>query len=154
MLLELTDLGEMEIHCDANDLLAADPFDPEHCYLRWEVSVETSEPEDKIRAVFRFVEDDCEVSIERQEAASGSASSIATEDKAARFRGAALQCFSALGFALQQFQSGEEQPGLATAHRAAQTLISACKAQGHGEATTAAKKFSMRSWRSRADSNA
>ncbi len=140
LLLELTDLGEMEIHCDANSLLAADPFDPEHCYLRWEVGVETAEPEDKIRAVFQFVEDDCEVSIERQEAASGSASSSAAEDKAIRFRGAALQCFSALGFALQQFQSGEEQPGLATAHRAAQTLISACKAQGHPEATGAAKK--------------
>jgi two-component system chemotaxis sensor kinase CheA len=140
LLLELTDLGEMEICCDASDLLAADPFDPEHCYLWWEVNVETSEPEDKVRAVFRFVEDDCNVSIERQEAASGSASSIAIADKAHRFRGAALQCFSALGFALQQFQSGDEQPGLATAHRAAQTLISACKAQGHGEATTAAKK--------------
>ena len=140
LLLELTDLGEMEIRCDASDLLAADPFDPEHCYLRWEVNVETSEPEDKVRAVFRFVEDDCNVSIERQEAASGSASSMAIADKATRFRGAALQCFSALGFALQQFQSGDEQPGLATAHRAAQTLISACKAQGHGEATTAAKK--------------
>ena len=140
LLLELTDLGEMEIRCDASDLLAAAPFDPEHCYLRWEVNVETSEPEDKVRAVFRFVEDDCNVSIERQEAASGSASSMAIADKATRFRGAALQCFSALGFALQQFQSGDEQPGLATAHRAAQTLISACKAQGHGEATTAAKK--------------
>jgi two-component system chemotaxis sensor kinase CheA len=140
LLLELTDLGEMEIHCDASDLLAADPFDPEHCYLRWEVNIETGEPEDKIRAVFRFVEEDCEVSIERQESVSGPASSTETENKAACFRGAALQCFSALGFALQQFQSGEEQAGLATAHRAAQTLISACKAQGHGEATTAARK--------------
>ena len=136
LLLELTDLGEMEIHCDASDLLAADPFDPEHCYLRWEINVETSQPEENVRAVFQFVEDDCDVSIKREEAAS----STATESKAARFRGAALQCFSALGFALQQFQSGDEQPGLATAHRAAQTLISACKAQGHAEATTAARK--------------
>jgi two-component system, chemotaxis family, sensor kinase CheA len=136
LLLELTDLGELEIHCDASDLVAADPFDPEHCYLRWEISVETSQPEENVRAVFQFVEDDCDVSIKREDPTS----STPTESKAARFRGAALQCFSALGFALQQFQSGDEQPGLATAHRAAQTLISACKAQGHAEATTAARR--------------
>jgi two-component system chemotaxis sensor kinase CheA len=135
LLLELTDLGEMEIHCDASGLVAAEPFNPEHCYLRWEVDIETRESEEKVRDVFRFVEDDCEVSIERMEAATSSV----LDEKATRFRGAALQCFSALGFALQQFQSGEEQPGLATAHRAAQTLISACKAQGHSAATTAAK---------------
>jgi len=136
LLLELTDLGDMEIHCDASDLLAADPFDPEKCYLRWKVNVETSQPEDKVRAVFQFVEDDCDVSIEHEEPASATQ----TESKAARFRGATQQCFSALGFALQQFQSGDEQPGLTTAHRAAQTLISACKAQGHAEVTTAARK--------------
>ena len=136
LLLELTDLGEMEVHCDPSDLLAADPFDPEKCYLRWMVYVETSQPEDKVRAVFQFVEDDCDVSIEPD----APASSARSERRAARFRGATQQCFTALGFALQQFQSGDEQPGLATAHRAAQTLISACKAQGHAEATTAARK--------------
>ncbi len=136
LLLELTDLGEIEIHCDASDLLAADPFDPEKCYLRWEVHVETNQPEHKVRAVFLFVEDDCEVSIEHEEPASDAR----TKSKAARFRGAAQQCFSALGFALKQFQSGDENPGLATAHRAAQTLISACKAQGHAGATAAARK--------------
>ena len=136
LLLELTDLGEIEIRCDASDLLATDPFDPEQCYLRWEVYVETNQPEDKVRAVFQFVEDDCDVSIEHEKLSA----SARTASKAARFRGAAQQCFTALGFGLQQFQSGDEQPGLATAHRAAQTLISACKAQGHAEATTAARK--------------
>jgi chemotaxis protein histidine kinase CheA len=138
LLLELTDLGEMEIHCEASDLLAADPFDPEQCYLRWEVNLDTNRSEDKVRAVFQFVEDDCGVSIQREE----TALSAQTEgtNKSARFRGAAEQCFSALGFALQQFQSGDEQPGLAAAHRAAQTLISACKAEGHAEAATAARK--------------
>lgn len=34
LLLELTDLGTMEVHCDTSDLLAPDPFDPEQCYLR------------------------------------------------------------------------------------------------------------------------
>jgi two-component system, chemotaxis family, sensor kinase CheA len=136
LLLELTDLGEIEIRCDTGDLFHADDFDPEKCYLRWEVHVETNQPEDAVRAVFRFVEDDCDVSIAREELAA----SAQTESKADRFRSAAEQGFSALGLALEQFQSGDEQPGLATAHRAAQTLISACKAQGHAGATTAARK--------------
>jgi two-component system chemotaxis sensor kinase CheA len=113
LLLELTDLGEMEIHCDASDLLAADPFDPEQCYLRWEVHVETTEPETKVRGVFQFVEEDCGVSIEREEPSAAAQS----ESKAARFRGATQQAFTALGFALDQFQSGDENPGLATARR-------------------------------------
>jgi two-component system, chemotaxis family, sensor kinase CheA len=136
LLLELTDLGEMEIRCDASDLLAAEPFDPEQCYLRWEVHIETSQPEEKLREVFQFVEDDCGVSIERVEPSARAQLEI----KAARFRGATQQAFTALGFALDQFQSGAENPGLATAHRAAQTLISACKAHGHAGATTAARQ--------------
>jgi two-component system chemotaxis sensor kinase CheA len=136
LLLELTDLGEMEIHCDTAGLLAADPFDPEQCYLRWEVFLDTKQPEQAVRAVFQFVEDDCDVLIEHQEPAA----SARSESKAARFRGATHQAFSALGFALEQFQSGDENLGLATAHRAAQTLISACKAHGHAGATIAARK--------------
>lgn len=137
LLLELTDLGEVQIRCDPSDLIAADPFDPEHCYLRWQICVETKQPGDKVRAVFQFVEDDCELSIEQEEFASVAQ----LEGKEARFRGAAQQAFTALGFALDQFQSGNENPGLETAHRAAQTLISACKAHGHAEASTAARKI-------------
>jgi two-component system chemotaxis sensor kinase CheA len=136
LLLELSDVGEIETHCDISELLAADPFDPEQCYLRWEINVLTSQPEDEVRAVFRFVEEDCEVSIKREDVVP----SVPAEGKAVRFRGATDQAFSALGFALQQFQSGDENPALATAHRAAQTLISACKAHGHAEAATAAHK--------------
>jgi two-component system chemotaxis sensor kinase CheA len=136
LLLELSDVGEVETHCDTSELLAVEPFDPEQCYLRWEMNVLTSQSEDEVRAVFRFVEEDCEVSIKREDVASA----IPAEGKAVRFRGAADQAFSALGFALQQFQSGEENPALATAHRAAQTLISACKAHDHAEAATAAHK--------------
>jgi two-component system chemotaxis sensor kinase CheA len=137
LLLELTDLGELEIHCDPSDLLSADPFDPEQCYLRWEVYVQTSQPEERVRAVFQFVEDDCDVTIVREE----SASSAESESKSVRFRGVAQQLFSALDSALVQFQSGNEEPGLVAAHRAAQTLVSVCKAQGHAGATTAARKI-------------
>ena len=136
LLLELTDLGKMEIRCDTGDLLQAAEFDPEKCYLRWEASVETSQPEDAVRAVFLFVEDDCEVSIEKQKIAASAPTD--NDKKDARFRGAGEQCFSALGFALEQCQSGDEKQGLANAQRAAQTLISAGKAHGHAAATAAA----------------
>src|SRR5580700_4856886 len=137
LLLELTDLGETEVHCDASDVLAADPFDPEQCYVCWEVFLDTKQPESAVRAVFQFVEDDCDVLIEHQEPAAAARA----ESKAARFRGATQQAFAALGFALEQFQSGDENLGLATAHRAAQTLIAACKAHGHTGATIAARKI-------------
>jgi two-component system chemotaxis sensor kinase CheA len=64
LLLELTDLGEIEVCCDVSDLSESVEFDPEQCYLKWEVSVETSQPESAIRAVFQFVEDDCKVVVE------------------------------------------------------------------------------------------
>jgi len=137
LLLELTDLGKLEIHCDPSDLLSADPFDPEQCYLRWEGYVETSQPEERVRAVFQFVEDDCDVTIVREEPAPPAKA----EGKSDQFRGVTEQLFSALDSALVQFQSGNEQPGLSAAHRAAQTLISVCKAQGHAGAATAARKI-------------
>jgi len=97
----------------------------------------TNQPEDTVRAVFRFVEDDCDVSIERE----APAASTRTESKDARFRSAGEQCFSALRFALEQCQSGDEKQGLTTAQRAAQTLISAGKAHGHAGATAAAREI-------------
>jgi two-component system chemotaxis sensor kinase CheA len=136
LLLELIDLGEIEIRCDMSELSQCEEFDPEKCYLRWEVYLETNQPEEAVRAVFLFVEDDGEVSIEREEPAA----SRRSESKDIRFRGAAEQCFSALGFALEQCQTEDEKPGLATALRAAQTLISACKAHGHVGATAAARE--------------
>ena len=110
LLLELTDLGEMEIHCEASDLLAADPFDPEQCYLRWEVNLDTNRSEDKVRAVFQFVEDDCGVSIQREEPAL-SAQTESTS-KTARFRAAAEQCF---------FRDGLRAPTISIRRRAAGT---------------------------------
>ncbi len=134
LLLELSELGKTEVHCNTDRLISADPFNPENCYLRWMIDLTTSETEEKVRAVFLFVEDDSEVTIEQAEGSSAAKA----EGKAVRFRGATQQAFSALGFAMDQFQSGDENPGLATAHRAAQTLISACKAHGHTGATAAA----------------
>ena len=139
LLLELTDLGKMEIRCNQSELLGEDEFDPEKCYLNWEVSLESLQPEAALRAVFQFVEDECGVSIEREEPASAAGSE--SKHKDSRFHGAAEQCFTALASALEQCHSEDEKQGLSTAHRAAQMLISTSKAHGHAKAAAGAAEI-------------
>jgi len=141
LLLELTDLGTITIRCEMGDLLSTEEYDPEKCYLRWEVSLETLQPEDAVRGVFQFVEEDCGVTIAREEPTAADRAKSKNKEKDTRFRGAAEQCFTALGYALKQCQSGDEKQGLGNAHRAAQTLISAGKAHGHAHAAAAAEKI-------------
>ncbi len=124
LLLELTDLGKLDVVCDPSDLLAVEDFDPEQCYLHWEAALDTNQTESAVRGVFQFVEDDCEVSIKREQLAIA----VNADSKESRFLAAADQCFAALAFALEQCESGEEEQGLATACRSAQTLVSVCQA--------------------------
>ncbi len=123
LLLELTDLGRLEVVCDASTLLDSEDFDPEQCYLSWEILLETDKPESTVHGVFQFVEDDCEISIEQEQQA------IAPNggSQEARFLAATDQCFSALAFSLEQCEPGEEEQGLTTACRSARTLVSVCK---------------------------
>ena len=130
LLLELTDLGALEVQCETTDLVNCEDFDPEQCYLHWEARLETSQPESAVRGVFQFVEDDCEVLIAREPAADAAP----VEGKEARFQAAAGQCFAALEFGLSQCGSGDERQGLTTAGRSAQTLASICQGQsGQGQ---------------------
>lgn len=66
LLLELGDLGPVEVRCDTDDLMTINTFEPEQCYLKWHVSIQTIQPENALREVFQFVEDDCEVVIAKQ----------------------------------------------------------------------------------------
>jgi len=68
LLLELTDLGNVELRCNTSELIECDAFDPEQCYLKWDVSLETNQPESAVRAIFQFVEDDCGLTIEAEAA--------------------------------------------------------------------------------------
>jgi two-component system chemotaxis sensor kinase CheA len=133
LLLELADLGSTKVRCETSELLDCEEFNPELCYLQWEIHLETTQPEESIRAVFQFMEDDCHLLIEREQLA---VSSLA-EGREERFRGAVEQCFFALNFALEQCQSGDERQGLTSADRAANTLMSACKAHGQRGALAA-----------------
>ena len=140
LLLDLLDLGPIEVHCETADLLACEEFDPEKCYLHWKVSLETTKPDHAVRDVFRFLEDECEITIERHDLPA--TAKVATQ--ATRFLDAVNQCFAALTVALEQAVSGQEEGdeklGLSSARRAAQTLMFTCKASRHPAATGAAQQ--------------
>lgn len=130
LLLELTDLGKLDVVCDPSALFLTEEFDPEQCYLRWAAVLTTDQPERTVREVFQFVEGDCEVLIERDQPAA-----VDNEEGVdIQFQLAAASCFSALELAVGQCAAGEEQ-GLATACRLARTMVSAC--EGRDQRTVA-----------------
>jgi two-component system chemotaxis sensor kinase CheA len=60
---ELDRLGEISVACDTQSVPALDELEPEGAYLSWTITLTTGEDEETVRAVFEFVEDDCELSI-------------------------------------------------------------------------------------------
>ncbi|WP_109574272.1 chemotaxis protein CheA [Aminobacter sp. AP02] len=72
VLRELERLGQMEIICDASDLPLLGELDPEGAYLEWAIKLTTEKGEDAIREVFEFVEWDCSLSIQADDAETGS----------------------------------------------------------------------------------
>lgn len=65
LLNELARLGEAVIVAQLDRIPPLDLLDPEACYLYWDIILTTAENEDSIRDVFIFVEDDCELIIQR-----------------------------------------------------------------------------------------
>ncbi len=64
LLAELCALGQASVTPDLSRLPGLDRFDPEICYLGWRIDLETEASLDEIRAVFEFVSDDCDLSVE------------------------------------------------------------------------------------------
>lgn len=63
LLRELAGLGDAAIDALTDKLPDLDVIDPEICYLRWNITLKSSEPLPRIKEVFEFVEDDCELVI-------------------------------------------------------------------------------------------
>jgi two-component system chemotaxis sensor kinase CheA len=63
LLQELARLGRCRIIAETDAVPELDELDPELCYLYWDVILTTEHDEDRIRDVFIFVEDDCELKI-------------------------------------------------------------------------------------------
>ncbi|MGC2638127.1 MAG: Hpt domain-containing protein, partial [Acidobacteriaceae bacterium] len=65
LLRELRQMGVLEARAHIEDLPSLDEMDPVRCYARWEMTLTTAESADAIRDVFIFVEDACDLTIER-----------------------------------------------------------------------------------------
>ncbi len=68
LLREIERLGEATITCDMSELPLLSELDPEGAYLAWTVELKTDADEAAIREVFEFVEWDCDLEIEGDEA--------------------------------------------------------------------------------------
>ncbi len=64
LLREIQDLGKCNIITHTRDIPLLKVFNPELCYLHWNLILTTSEGVDAIKDVFIFVEDNCELKIE------------------------------------------------------------------------------------------
>ena len=65
LLNELRGLGEMALTASVAAVPPLRELDPERCYISWEAELRSGRGEDAIRDVFIFVEDQCELLIER-----------------------------------------------------------------------------------------
>ncbi len=68
LLRELGQLGETRVSCDDSRLPVLDELDPDASYLSWTIALRTAQDERAIRAVFEFVEWDCELDVQPNEA--------------------------------------------------------------------------------------
>ena len=65
LLRELRELGELRISLDTAAIPPLGQIDAERCYLAWDMVLTTAAAKEAIRDVFIFVEDECELTIER-----------------------------------------------------------------------------------------
>ena len=61
----LADLGDARVSGSMSDDVDWASFDPSQSYLTWQVMLPASVEEEAIREIFEFVEDDCQVDIQR-----------------------------------------------------------------------------------------
>lgn len=66
---ELEELGEIQVQVIVDSLPEFDLLDPEECYLGWTITLEGDSTEDQIKEVFAWVDDDCDLQIEKKETA-------------------------------------------------------------------------------------
>ena len=68
---DLRTLGPCRIKCQTESMAAFGEMDPETCYLSWKIEITTAAGEEAIRAVFMFIEGECQLKITRTEAIDG-----------------------------------------------------------------------------------
>lgn len=65
MFRELQELGQVSTEVNISKYPPFEDYDIEECYLSWELELLTEENEEKIKEVFEWVEDDCDLSFEK-----------------------------------------------------------------------------------------
>ncbi|PLX84141.1 MAG: chemotaxis protein CheA [Desulfuromonas sp.] len=65
LLAELARLGEVMVVAQLDAIPPLELLNPEDCFIYWDIILTTAEDEDAIRDVFIFVEDECELTIQR-----------------------------------------------------------------------------------------
>ena len=65
LLAELMEMGEGTVVAKTDDIPFLEDYEPEACYMAWEIILTTDRDENAIRDVFIFVEDKCELTIDR-----------------------------------------------------------------------------------------
>ncbi|MCC6170951.1 MAG: chemotaxis protein CheA, partial [Gammaproteobacteria bacterium] len=67
---ELAQLGDLAVSADVSGILPLGDMDPENCYIRWTLELQTEAPREAIAQAFDWAEGDCELSIEPSDPAS------------------------------------------------------------------------------------
>ncbi|MDB2414574.1 chemotaxis protein CheA [Rickettsiales bacterium] len=65
ILRELESLGTCMVYVDSSKIPTLDKLKADSCYLKWNITLETEKSADDVKEVFEFVEDDCDVSIDK-----------------------------------------------------------------------------------------
>ena len=63
----LDGMGSLTVRADLSGLPQPGQFDPEKCYLAWDLELRTERPREEVADVFGWVEDDCEVMLDAPE---------------------------------------------------------------------------------------
>lgn len=61
---ELAELGDLKVVSDVSAIPPLAEMDPENCYIRWSLELQTNAPREAIAQAFDWAEGDCELSIE------------------------------------------------------------------------------------------
>lgn len=65
LLAELREMGDCTVVAKSEKIPELNKYDPEKCYVSWDITLTTQSNEQEIRDVFIFAEDHCELSIEQ-----------------------------------------------------------------------------------------
>lgn len=80
LLRELARLGDAQIVCDTSAVPSLEDLDAEGSYLAWTITLATTHEKDDVRAIFEFVDGDCDLEISSGNAGAGEEETAGVDD--------------------------------------------------------------------------